>query len=131
MGNRTYFFRSSHTPSSRHRNACWNSLTTATQLRTNRFLASSPHALTLSYAIMNEVAAVARAKGLNVPDETVEKLIKQCTDVKEGLPSSMLFDHLAMRPMEVEVSGHPMFSRIAGRLNRSLDLPGDPRYASQ
>jgi 2-dehydropantoate 2-reductase len=53
---------------------------------------------------MNEVAAVARAKGLNVPDGTVEKLIKQCTDVKEGLPSSMLFDFVAMRPMEVEVS---------------------------
>jgi ketopantoate reductase len=52
---------------------------------------------------MNEVAAVARAKGLTVPDDTVEKLIKQCTDVKEGLPSSMLFDHLALRPMEVEV----------------------------
>ncbi len=58
---------------------------------------------------MNEVAAVAKAKGLDVPEGTVEKLIKQCTDVKEGLPSSMLFDHMSQRPMEVEVIlGTPM-----------------------
>jgi 2-dehydropantoate 2-reductase len=52
---------------------------------------------------MREVEAVAKAKGLVVPEGTVERLIKQCTDVKTGLPSSMLFDNLAGRPMEVEV----------------------------
>ncbi|KAJ9112735.1 hypothetical protein QFC22_006237 [Naganishia vaughanmartiniae] len=52
---------------------------------------------------MSEVAAVARAKGLHVPEGTEEKLIKQCVDVKEGLPSSMMFDCIAGRGMEVEV----------------------------
>jgi ketopantoate reductase len=53
---------------------------------------------------MAEVAAVARAKGLVVPEGTEEGLIVKCTSVKEGLPSSMMFDYLAGRPMEVEVS---------------------------
>lgn len=53
---------------------------------------------------MGEVVQVAQAKGLNVPEGTIDKLIEQCTSVKEGLPSSMLFDYLAGRPMEVEVS---------------------------
>ena len=79
-------------------------MTTATQLRTNRFLDASPYALDFSRSIMSEVVEVARAKGLVVPEGTVGKLIKQCTDVKEGLPSSMMFDYLAGRPMEVEVS---------------------------
>jgi 2-dehydropantoate 2-reductase len=72
-------------------------------------LDASPAAVKLSYAIMEEVAAVARAKGLKIPEGTVERLIKQCTDVKDGLPSSMMFDYLAKRPMEVEVIlGTPM-----------------------
>ena len=82
-----------------------NAVTTATQLRTNRFLEASPYALDFSRSIMSEVINVARAKGLVVPEGTVDRLIKQCTDVKEGLPSSMMFDYLAGRPMEVEVSG--------------------------
>lgn len=67
-----------------------NAVTTATQLRTNRFLGASPHALTLSRAIMAEVAAVARAKGLTVPEGTEEGLIVKCTSVKEGLPRYVL-----------------------------------------
>jgi ketopantoate reductase len=85
------------------RNACWNAVTTATQLRTNRFLEASPYALELSRSIMGEVVQVAKAKGLTVPEGTIDKLIEQCTSVKGGLPSSMLFDYLAGRPMEVEV----------------------------
>lgn len=52
---------------------------------------------------MREVEAVAKAKGLTIPDGTVERLIKECTDVKTGLPSSMMADNFAGRPMEVEV----------------------------
>ncbi|GHJ89501.1 hypothetical protein NliqN6_5903 [Naganishia liquefaciens] len=84
-------------------NACWNAVTTATQLRTNRFLEASPQAMMLSRAIMGEVVDVARAKGLTVPDGSVDKLIEQCTSVKDGLPSSMLDDYVAGRPTEVEV----------------------------
>jgi ketopantoate reductase len=53
---------------------------------------------------MREVEAVAKAKGLTVPADTVDVLIKRCTDVGgAGLPSSMMADNLAGRPMEVEV----------------------------
>jgi hypothetical protein len=85
------------------RNCCWNSITTVTRVKTNRFFESSPQALPLCYTVMEEVVAVARAKGMTVPEDTVEKLIKQCTDVKTGLPSSMMADNFAGRPMEVEV----------------------------
>ena len=69
-----------------HRNCCWNSITTVTRVKTNRFFESSPQALPLCYTVMEEVVSVARAKGMTVPDDTVSKLIKQCTDVKTGLP---------------------------------------------
>ncbi|WWD16890.1 hypothetical protein CI109_101322 [Kwoniella shandongensis] len=85
-------------------NCCWNSLTTATRLKTGPFFDSSSQALPLCYTVMEEVVAVAKAKGLTIPDGTVEKLIKQCTDVAyPGLPSSMMADNNAKRPMEVEV----------------------------
>lgn len=89
--------------SSACRNCCWNSITTVTRVKTNRFFESSPQALPLCYTVMEEVVAVARAKGMTVPDDTVPKLIKQCTDVTTGLPSSMMADNFAGRPMEVEV----------------------------
>lgn len=85
------------------RNCCWNSLTTVTRVKTNRFFESSPEALPLCYTLMREVEAVAKAKGLTIPDGTVDRLIKECTDVATGLPSSMMFDNFAGRPMEVEV----------------------------
>ena len=54
---------------------------------------------------MEEVIAVARAKSLIIPEDTLHKLIKRCTDEPgDGLPSSMMADCLAGRPMEVEVS---------------------------
>lgn len=90
-----------------------NSLTTVTRLKTGPFFSSSSQALPLCYTIMQEVVAVARAKGLTIPDDTVDKLIKQCTDVAfPGLPSSMMADNFAKRPMEVEVS----FSESDGRV---------------
>lgn len=85
-------------------NCCWNTLTASTLLKTGPFFQSSDLALPLCYSIMNEVVAVAKAKGLTVPDGTTEKLIKQCTDVPyPGLPSSMMADVKAQRPTEVEV----------------------------
>ncbi|ODN87113.1 2-dehydropantoate 2-reductase [Cryptococcus wingfieldii CBS 7118] len=76
----------------------------ATLLKTGPFFASSDLALPLCYSIMNEVAAVAKAKGLTVPEGKVEELIKTCTDVEyPGLPSSMMADVKAGRPSEVGV----------------------------
>lgn len=74
-----------------------------TRVKTNRFFESTPEALPLCYTLMREVEAVAKAKGLRIPDGTVDRLIKECTDVATGLPSSMMFDNFAGRPMEVEV----------------------------
>ena len=75
-----------------------------TRLRTNPFFESSEHALPLCYTIMEEVQAVARAKGLTVPDGTVERLIGEARAVGGlGMPSSMMADHFAGRPMETEV----------------------------
>lgn len=88
-----------------------NAVTTATLLRTSHFLSTSPHAMTLSRTIMTEVIAVATAKGLNIPDGTVDKLIEQCVSVKAegGLGSSMMMDCLGGRGMEVEVGGSWMW----------------------
>jgi ketopantoate reductase len=52
---------------------------------------------------MREVESVAKAKGLNVPEGTVEELMTKCIDVAAGFSSSMMLDNLAGRPMEVEV----------------------------
>lgn len=61
-------------------------------------------ALPLCRTIMEEVEAVAKAKGLTIPDGTVDRLLKQCTDVGGlGLPSSMMVDNFEGRPMETEV----------------------------
>jgi len=52
---------------------------------------------------MEEVVQVAKARGLKIPDGIVPQLIKSCTDINEGIRSSMPMDHLEHRPMEVEV----------------------------
>lgn len=81
-----------------------NSLTAVTRLRTGHIFASSPTSLPLCHTIMNEVASVARARGLSIPEDTVQRLIdKGRAAPSAGLPSSMMADCLAGRPMEVEV----------------------------
>lgn len=92
------------------RNCAWNSLTTVTRLRTNQIFNSSAGASDLSVALMEEVAAVARAKGLAVPETTVADLLAQVKSVGgPGLPSSMMMDNENGRPTEVEVIlGTPM-----------------------
>lgn len=87
-----------------YRNCAWNSLTTVTRVRTNHIFESSPGAADLSLALMEEVCAVARAKGLSVPEGTAARLLSECKEVTgAGLPSSMMMDNEAGRPMEVEV----------------------------
>lgn len=85
-------------------NACWNSLTTVTRVRTNHFFASSPGAAEFATKLMDEVVAVARAKGLDIPLDTPATLLARCQVVPgAGLPSSMMMDNEAGRPTEVEV----------------------------
>lgn len=92
------------------RNCAWNALTTVTRLRTNQIFASSPDAAEFSRTLMNEVVAVARAKGLAVPADTADDLLRQVREVGgAGLPSSMMMDNEAGRATEVEVIlGTPM-----------------------
>ena len=53
---------------------------------------------------MTEVASVARAKGLSIPEDTVDALLGKGTAFGgSGLPSSMMVDCLAGRATEVEV----------------------------
>ncbi|BEI85991.1 hypothetical protein CcaverHIS002_0602780 [Cutaneotrichosporon cavernicola] len=91
-------------------NCAWNALTTVTRLRTNQIFASSPGAEDFSKTLMNEVVAVARAKGLDVPLDTADDLMRQIKEAQgPGLPSSMMMDNEAGRPTEVEVIlGTPM-----------------------
>lgn len=85
-------------------NCAWNSLTAVTRVRTNHIFGSSEGAADLSVELMKEVTAVAKAKGLNIPDGTPEKLLNDVQVVPgPGLPSSMMMDNEAGRPMEVEV----------------------------
>lgn len=85
-------------------NCAWNSLTAVTRIRTNHIFASSDEAADLSVALMAEVMAVAKAKGLSIPEGTPEKLLRDVQVVPgPGLPSSMMMDNEAGRPMEVEV----------------------------
>jgi 2-dehydropantoate 2-reductase len=98
---------------SHFRNCTWNSLTTVTRLRTGVYFETSPQALILAEKVMVEVTSIARAKGLVIPDGTIPRLMKQCRDAEGkdplGLPSSMMFDCLNGRGMEVEsILGGPM-----------------------
>jgi hypothetical protein len=112
-------------PADTRRNCCWNSLTTVTRIKTNRIFESSDEALPLCYTLMREVEAVAKAKGLNIPKGTVERLIKECTDVKTGLPSSMMFDNFAGRPMETEVSERASGQPSVRACERSISFSRD------
>lgn len=81
-------------------NCAWNSLTTVTRLRTNHYFGSSPGAEDFSVALMDEVVAVARAKGLNVSEDQSQTLLARCKAAAgAGLPSSMMMDNEAGRPM--------------------------------
>ena len=115
------------------------------RLRTNPFFESTPLALPLCRTIMEEVAAVAKAKGLTIPEGTVDRLLKQCTDVGGlGLPSSMMVDNFEGRPMETEVSSHSqagastsechaleLCTEELGKKSGVILIPGHPWYSGQ
>ena len=65
--------------------------------------------------MLSEVATVARAKGLNIPEGLEQQHFETC---KKGLPgglgfpTSMMVDGLAGRPLEVEVSPRPLSNKF-------------------
>ncbi|KAJ7134895.1 ketopantoate reductase PanE/ApbA C terminal-domain-containing protein [Mycena epipterygia] len=89
-------------------NCAWNSLTALTQLRTSDFISTSPSAVVVARSIFTEGIAVAAAKGIAIPEDTLDTMMAKYTSLS-GSTSSMLTDALNMKPMEVEsILGYPL-----------------------
>ncbi|KAJ6584125.1 ketopantoate reductase PanE/ApbA C terminal-domain-containing protein [Mycena vulgaris] len=87
-------------------NSAWNSLTALTQLRTSDFISTSSSAVSVARAIFTEGISVAKAKGIAIPEDTLDDMMAKYTSLS-GATSSMLTDALNMKPMEVEsILGH-------------------------
>ncbi|KAJ7236741.1 ketopantoate reductase PanE/ApbA C terminal-domain-containing protein [Mycena haematopus] len=82
-------------------NSVWNSLTALTQLRTRDFIATSANAQEVARAILSEGINVAKAKGIAIPDDSLDTMMVRYTTLS-GSNSSMLTDALNKKPMEVE-----------------------------
>ncbi|KAJ7812898.1 ketopantoate reductase PanE/ApbA C terminal-domain-containing protein [Mycena leptocephala] len=78
-----------------------NSLTALTQLRTRDFIATSPTAQEVARSMLTEGINVAKAKGIAIPDDTLDTMMSKYTTLG-GSNSSMLTDALNEKPMEVE-----------------------------
>jgi len=82
-------------------NSAWNSLTALTQLRTKDFIATSPSAQEVARGMFNEGINVAKAKGIALPEDTIDTMMTKYTTLS-GSNSSMLTDALEKKPMEIE-----------------------------
>ncbi|KAJ7132942.1 ketopantoate reductase PanE/ApbA C terminal-domain-containing protein [Mycena filopes] len=82
-------------------NATWNSLTALTELRTSDFIKTSQTAETVARSMFSEVINIARAKGIEIPEDALSTNMKQYTTLS-GANSSMLVDALNKKPMEIE-----------------------------
>ncbi|KAF8139210.1 ketopantoate reductase PanE/ApbA C terminal-domain-containing protein [Mycena galopus ATCC 62051] len=82
-------------------NSAWNSLTALTLLRTRDFIATSASAREVARGILSEGINVAKAKGIAIPDDTLDTMMVKYTTLG-GANSSMLTDALNAKPMEVE-----------------------------
>lgn len=89
-------------------NAAWNSLTTLTLMDTHAWLSSSEDAPRMTRKLMREIIGVARALGLPVEYELVDRLMEKIL----GMPpigSSMRTDYENGRPIEVDaILGYPV-----------------------
>ncbi|KAJ7643916.1 ketopantoate reductase PanE/ApbA C terminal-domain-containing protein [Roridomyces roridus] len=89
-------------------NAVWNSLTALTRIRTSDFLMTSPAAKSVAESIVVETMNVAKARGIILPENTLEEMMQKYTTLK-GSHSSMLVDALNMKQTEVEaIIGYPL-----------------------
>ncbi|KAJ6508429.1 ketopantoate reductase PanE/ApbA C terminal-domain-containing protein [Mycena sanguinolenta] len=98
-------------------NSAWNSLTALTQLRTRDFIATSSSAQEVARAILSEGINVAKAKGIAIPEDTLDSMMVKYTTLG-GSNSSMLTDALNEKPTEVE--------SILGNIMREGDKLGVP-----
>lgn len=89
-------------------NAAWNSLTTLTLLDTHAWLSSSEDATRMTKELMREIISVARALGLPIAYELVDRLMDKILDMPP-IGSSMRTDYENGRPMEVDIIlGYPV-----------------------
>lgn len=86
-------------------------------------LMASPDLVELSWALMRELQAAARAIGVEIPDEHLQKQVDVTVKCGAYLPSSLL-DFRAGRPVEVEsIWGEPLrAARAAGVPVPSLEM---------
>jgi len=79
---------------------------------------SDPDLKALAIALMQEVVAVGAAKGIILPDDTIEKSIAITSTFPPGMYASMYHDLAAGKPMELS-----SFSGLIARLGRELGVP--------
>jgi hypothetical protein len=96
-------------------------LTALTQLRTRDFIATSATAQEVARSMLTEGINVAKAKGIAIPDDTLDTLMSKYTTLG-GSNSSMLTDALNEKPMEVEVCYHTLgvFFLISSQFLQSI-----------
>ena len=64
---------------------------------------TNPKTLDLSWRIMKEVGAVARAKGVSLTDDMIDKIMNQFKENMHASSSSMYLDLISGNPLEVNV----------------------------
>ncbi|KAH7313774.1 2-dehydropantoate 2-reductase [Stachybotrys elegans] len=89
-------------------NAAWNSLTTLTLMDTHSWLGSSEDATPMTRKLMTEVIDVAKALGVPIDYELIDRLINKILAMPP-IGSSMRADYEKGNPMEVEIIlGYPV-----------------------
>lgn len=79
---------------------------------------SDPDLKDLAADLMREVMAVAEAKGVSLPDDTLEKAIALTQSFPPDMYASMYYDLAAGKPLELE-----SFSGLIWRLGSELGVP--------
>ena len=64
---------------------------------------TNPKTLDLSWRIMKEVGAVAKAKGVSLTDDMIDKIMNQFKENMHASSSSMYLDLISGNPLEVNV----------------------------
>lgn len=89
-------------------NVAWNSLTTLTLMDTHAWLSSSEDATRMTKELMREIIGVARALGLPIEYDLVDRLMDKILSMPP-IGSSMRTDYENGRPMEVDIIlGYPV-----------------------
>ncbi|KAH9905033.1 ketopantoate reductase PanE/ApbA-domain-containing protein [Xylariomycetidae sp. FL2044] len=89
-------------------NAAWNSLTTLTLMDTHAWLGSSADATPMTRKVMREVIDVARALGVPIGDDLIDRHLDKILSMPP-IGSSMRTDYENGKPLEVDmILGYPV-----------------------